>query len=164
MYVLAKDNVVQKYPYGQDVLRRDNPQTSFPAVMSDAELSTWDVYPVTPTTQPTYDYLTQNISEVNPIYVNGVWVQQWSVTPATPEEIAQREAEAKQSNKSQAEYLLQQTDWVELGDVSDPANPPYLANKAEFTTYRAALRAIAVNPPVTVTEWPPKPEEVWSND
>ena len=27
---------------------------------------------------------------------------------------------------------------------------------------RAALRAIALNPPVSVTEWPTKPEEQWS--
>ena len=65
-------------------------------------------------------------------------------------------------NKAQAEQLLQATDWVELGDVSDPTNPPWLTNKAEFTTYRAALRAIAVNPPVTVAQWPTKPEEIWA--
>jgi hypothetical protein len=66
-------------------------------------------------------------------------------------------------NKSQAESLLQATDWVELGDVSDPINPPYLTNKTEFTAYRAALRAIAVNPPDTpITNWPVKPDEIWS--
>jgi hypothetical protein len=154
MYVLAKDNVVQTYPYGPDVLRRDNPQTSFPDVMDDANLATWDVYPVTPTTQPTYDYITQNCVEVNPVYTDGVWTQQWSVTPATPEEIAQRDADAKQSNKSQAEYLLQQTDWSQMPDVD-------LVNKADFTAYRAEVRAIALNPPVTVSEWPVKPDEIW---
>lgn len=37
-----------------------------------------------------------------------------------------------------------------------------LTNKQEFTDYRAALRTIALNPPVSVTEWPTKPEEQWS--
>jgi hypothetical protein len=81
----------------------------------------------------------------------------------TPQEIADREQQEKHSNKAQASQLLTETDWVELGDVSDPANPPYLTNKADFTAYRAALRTIAVNPPVTVSEWPTKPEENWSS-
>ena len=64
-------------------------------------------------------------------------------------------------NKEQASTLLQQTDWVELGDVADPTNPPYLSNKAAFTTYRAALRSIAVNPPTTPAVFPANPDEVW---
>jgi hypothetical protein len=64
-------------------------------------------------------------------------------------------------NKAQAATLLQETDWVELGDVADPANPPYLSNKAAFTSYRAGLRSIAVNPPTTPAVFPAKPDEVW---
>jgi hypothetical protein len=153
MYVLAKNQTVEQYPYGPDVLRRDNPNTSFPMSMTDAELAEWDVYPVAPTAQPSYNPITQNCTEVNPVYENG-WVQQWSISAATPEEVAQREADAKQSNKGQAEYLLQQTDWTQMPDVD-------LVNKDEFTAYRAAVRAIALNPPVTVNEWPVKPSEVW---
>lgn len=83
-------------------------------------------------------------------YENGEWI-----APPPPDYAL--------GNKTQAEQLLQVTDWVELNDVSDPANPPYLENKAEFTAYRAALRAIAVNPPVEpITDWPVKPDEQWS--
>jgi hypothetical protein len=93
--------------------------------------------------------------------------------PFTPEEEIEwelREAEyaaqeperQKQANKEQASTLLQATDWVELGDVADPTNPPYLSNKAAFTAYRAALRSIAVNPPTTPAVFPAKPDEVWS--
>jgi hypothetical protein len=89
-------------------------------------------------------------------------MQAWEVVDLDPEQIAYNEEQAKQQNKQQAETLLQQTDWVELGDVSDPENPPWLTNKAEFTTYRAALRQIAVNPPITVEEWATKPVEIWS--
>jgi hypothetical protein len=79
----------------------------------------------------------------------------WMPPPApTPEEI-------QGTNKQQASTLLQATDWVELGDVADPANPPYLSNKAAFTSYRAALRSIAVNPPTTPAVFPAKPDEVW---
>jgi hypothetical protein len=76
----------------------------------------------------------------------------------TPEPPAQNYAA---QNKAQASTLLQQTDWVELDDVADPANPPYLSNKPDFTAYRAALRSIAVTPPTTPAVFPAKPDEVW---
>jgi hypothetical protein len=88
-------------------------------------------------------------------YIDGQFIAPPKPTP-TPEEI-------QAANKTQAESLLQQTDWVEIPSVSDTANNPHLVNYADFITYRLALRAIAVNPPVTVTEWPEKPEESWSS-
>lgn len=114
-----------------------------------------------------YDQNTEKLVSVAP-YIQADdathWVYTVIVEPLTPEEIAQREEAAKQANKAQASSLLSATDWVELGDVANPANPPFLANKAEFTTYRQQLRTIAVNPPVTVDVWPTKPVEVWSNE
>jgi hypothetical protein len=90
-------------------------------------------------------------------------VETQKVRDLTPEEIASMEQQQRDSNKQQASYLLTSVDWVELGDVDNPANPPYLTNKADFTAYRQQLREIAVNPPVTVNEWPTKPEEQWSS-
>lgn len=78
------------------------------------------------------------------------------------QDIAKQPELIAEENKAQASTLLQETDWVELGDVADPTNPPYLSNKAAFTAYRAAVRAIAVNPPTTPAEFPPKPDEIWS--
>jgi hypothetical protein len=83
------------------------------------------------------------------------WVYIEGEKPAPPE------PNYSAQNKAQASTLLQQTDWVELGDVADPANPPYLSNKADFTAYRAALRSIAVTPPTTPAVFPAKPDEVW---
>ena len=37
-----------------------------------------------------------------------------------------------------------------------------LVNKQEFTDYRTAVCAIALNPPVSITEWHIKPEELLS--
>lgn len=88
-------------------------------------------------------------------YINGQFIK--APTPApTPEEI-------QEQNKQAAKAGLQATDWVELSDVSNPELTPHLLNKAEFTAYRSALRAIAVNPPsVYVDPWPVEPSEVWS--
>jgi hypothetical protein len=84
------------------------------------------------------------------------------VEQASPEDIAEREAQAKVGNKTRASELLSQTDWTEMLSVSDPANIPYLQNVDAFVAYRVELRAIAVNPPVTVDPWPIKPDEVWA--
>jgi hypothetical protein len=86
--------------------------------------------------------------------VDDIWTAPPALPAPTPEEI-------QGTNKQQASTLLQATDWVELGDVADPTNPPYLSNKAAFTAYRAALRSIAVNPPTTPAVFPAKPDEVW---
>jgi hypothetical protein len=64
----------------------------------------------------------------------------------TPEEIIA-------NNKSTAENLLLESDWSVLPDVP-------LQNKAEWESYRSALRQIAINPTVDPV-WPTKPQSVW---
>ena len=85
------------------------------------------------------------------------------VRDMTPGEIQERDQQEMDTNKKKAETLLYETDWTTIPDVSDPAlSDPYLTNAAEFAAYRSAVRKIAVNPPVTVSEWPVEPEEVWA--
>jgi len=113
-----------------------------------------------------YDQNTEKLVSVSPYIESNDhthWVYTVIVEPLTPEEIAQREEAAKQANKAQASSLLSATDWTAIASVADPAESnPYLTNRQDFLTYRSALRQIAVNPPVMVTEWPVKPDEVWA--
>jgi hypothetical protein len=93
-----------------------------------------------------------------PDYVDTGWKLEndtWVAPPGpSPEYIRRR-------NKSKVSDLLQETDWVELPSVSDPASTPHLTNVTEFLAYRSALRAIAVNPPTEPAVFPSKPDEVW---
>ena len=100
MYALIENGEVKQYPYGADVLRRDNSQTSFPKNPSNQLLAEWNVFPVTPTEQPSYDPITQNLIEVNPVKTGDAWVQTWQVTDATAEEIEQRQ-QAQEQEKEQ---------------------------------------------------------------
>jgi hypothetical protein len=59
-----------------------------------------------------------------------------------------------EQNKTFAEERLLDSDWSVLPDVN-------LANKAEWETYRAALRNIARNPQEGNLNWPAKPQSVW---
>lgn len=136
---------------------------SFPDNITDAQLAAFGVYPITPV-RPVYDPMTQNATEVDPVQdeKTGLWMQQWVITSATAEEIVERQNDAKNKNKDKAVGLLQSTDWVELPSVSDPSVNPHLVNKTDFIAYRASLRAIAIAPPVVVTQWPATPVERWS--
>lgn len=146
-------------------IRLDYSNVSFPEVITDTDLALFNIVPVRLTPKPAYNWITQNAIEKPPVYQNDDkyvgWVQVWVVEDATPAEVSEREAQAKAQNKAQAEKELQETDWTQASDVDNPENPPYLSNKAEFTSYRAELRVIAINPPVTITVWPGRPNEQW---
>lgn len=65
----------------------------------------------------------------------------------TPEQLAK-------AYEKDAKELLLKSDWSQLPDIN-------LANKAEWDTYRNALRDIATNPTAT-PNWPVKPEVIWA--
>jgi hypothetical protein len=91
MYIKIKDNQIEKYPYSVEQLKQDNLNTSFPANITDLTLNSFDVYKVKSMPQPQIDY-TKNLTEGTPILEDDEWVQVWSVTDASEEEIAQRQA------------------------------------------------------------------------
>lgn len=97
IYVLAPTNVVQAYPYALTDMIRANPETSFPSPMTDEIAADFSVYPVKEVPQPAYDPLTENLDWIDPRLEDGVWVQQWSVSAATPEQIAQRLEQKRQA-------------------------------------------------------------------
>ena len=82
-----KDGV---YPYNFYQLRQDNPQTSFPSVISEQLAAEFGMYPVKLVDAPKYDAITQNLIEGLPVKLNNEWVQNWIISDATDEEISQR--------------------------------------------------------------------------
>ena len=149
MYILAPNQIAKTYPYTIGELRRDNPNTSFPKRPSDATLASWGVYPVANVDSPAFDYATQNLTEGDPVLVDGQWQQTWVITDATPEEIAQRAAQQADDTRSKRDKMIADTDWMALSD--NTLTP-------EWATYRQALRDITSQEgfPHTV-EWPEKP-------
>ena len=68
----------------------------------------------------------------------------------------------EEENKAMAISLLQATDWTTIADVGNPQmSNPYLANQAEFITYRNAIRQIAIYPVAGDLVWATIPQEVW---
>lgn len=59
-----------------------------------------------------------------------------------------------EENKKLAQQALLESDFSVLPDVN-------LTNKAEWETYRAALRSAVVNPQAGNVNWPTKPQTIW---
>jgi len=159
MNVYLLNTETMEWPIYEGDYRAANSNVSFPNPLVPFAPYVW----VEDTPQPSYNWITEGVKDVTPNEVDGTWYRVWSVYQLTDEEIAKNQEAAKQMNKTQASSLLSATDWIELGDVSNPQLNPHLMNKVDFTAYRSQLRGIAVNPPVLVEVWPTKPVEVWSS-
>lgn len=66
------------------------------------------------------------------------------------------ESEALAACKAEAKHRLQDTDFSEVDDVA-----AILSNKSAFDTYRAAVRALYIDP-VAEPTWPERPVAVWT--
>lgn len=124
------------YPYSVEQLKKDNPQVSFPALISDALLAEYGVYKVEVTPMPESDY-TKNVKEEIPQLINGVWKQVWSVTNATQEEIQQRTAKEADKVKALRNSKLAECDWVIVR-----SNEIDVPNLHDWKLYRQMLRDI----------------------
>ena len=150
MYVLAPNQTVEIFPYSIGDLRRDNPNTSYPRNPSDTVLASWNVFPVTDKPTPAYNPATQNCNQVNPTLIDGKWVMTWVVTPATPEQIAERTSTKESEVRQQRNQLLSACDWTQLPDAPVPTAP--------WAAYRQELRDVTAQSgfPWEV-QWPEQP-------
>lgn len=156
------DGVVVQYPIsGTDVVMQ-NTDTSFPQGELSVELmQSFNCEPVVETAPATFDPITQNISDSVTLQ-DGQWVQTWVVTDASEIEVAEREQQRKDNNAARAKAMLLDTDWSENASVRNTAMTPHLVNGEDFDTYRITLRAIVIDRPVEVSQWPERPDAIWS--
>lgn len=80
----------QAQPYSLRQLRKDNPNTSFPADIPESLLAEYNVYPVTTEEKPVFDSYTQYLTENAPQEIEGVWTVTWTVNDFTQQEINDR--------------------------------------------------------------------------
>ena len=158
-YVLTdgQDNI-DAYPYSIGLLRRDNPNVSFPVNPGDDLLAEWRVYPVVGVDAPAPDPISENVVENYPNLIDGVWVQSWSVVPATPEEVAARLLAYQQRAKSEADGMLSVSNTFVAEGLE-------LSKKlsTEFEAYREALRYPELLPGYPVApQFPEMPENIFA--
>ena len=151
MYAKIQNGSVEAYPYSFDDLRRDYPNTSFPAVPSSELLAEFGLVHVVVTGQPAHDY-TQNVTEGLPTYSaeRNRWEQNWILSPASAEEIAQRTDEKAADVRAERNAKLSACDWTQLSDAP--------VDQTAWAAYRQALRDVSDQAgfPWSVT-WPQEP-------
>jgi hypothetical protein len=168
MLIRIRDTGATMY---ESEFRSINSNTSFPPQISVEVLNEFGADVVLNGAQATGGTIYQYSQQDGVEEIDGQWFTKFILAPVftdtTDEEgnvttaaeneaayIAIKDAEYKAANKATAEQKLAETDWTQVADVP-------LLNKQEFVDYRAAVRAIALNPPVQVT-FPEIPTEQWS--
>lgn len=153
-YVLTDGgSKVTVFPYNVGLLRRDNPNVSFPSVPTDAQLAEWNVYPVIDMPTPAYDPLKQAVSEINPEYDGAVWRQMWAVRDLADYEARLVLDEALASLRSERDQRLSATDWTQLPDAD--LTPE---KRQAWVAYRKQLRDLPENTPNPLNPvWPAEP-------
>jgi hypothetical protein len=139
--------------YQQEFLKTFT-NTSFPAQITEEVLNSLGADVVLNGAQPTPTFY-QAVAQDGVEQVGSQWFTKFICVDMSQEAKNAKDADFKAANKATAENLLSATDWTQVADV-------FLLNKQAFVDYRAAIRAIALNPPVIVENWAVKPEEQWS--
>lgn len=86
-WALIIDGAVAAYPYSEAELRAAHPGTSFPADLSQTDLSDFGVFTVADAAPPSVT-AEQVAEEAPPDLVNGTWQQAWTVRDRTADELA----------------------------------------------------------------------------
>ena len=149
MYIKIKDGIIT-YPYTIGQLKSENPNVSFPQAITNEVLENFGVYPVE-SVEVTGDY-TKNIVEQTPTLSGSVYIQNWSVTDATEEEINIKIAEKWLEVRDMRDSLLSQSDWTQFQD-----SPISGSTLTEWQTYRQSLRDITSQSNPFDLVWPSKP-------
>ena len=148
LLIKATGSTVEQYPYSLGMLRKDNPNTSFPKQPSVADMAAFNVHPVTEVTPTVGDG--QHLVKVwTPTLVGGEWVLAHQAVDLTDAEVAAATAVIAANMREKRDALLAATDFYALSDV---------VMTSEMTTYRSDLRDISdqENFPSSIT-WPTAP-------
>ena len=138
-------------PYTVSKLKKENPNISFPAQVSEDLLASYDVYRVQRDEWPEVDPMTHEVESSDVTLVDGVWRILHTVVELSDEEKALRVEYLGSENRAKRNALIAETDWWASSD---------LTMTAEQTAYRQALRDITSHanwPNLEEADWPTKP-------
>jgi len=145
-YVKASGSTVEKYPYSIGLLRKDNPNTSFPRTPSDAVLAEWSVYPVVVAANPAYNADTQQVVTASePTLVDGVWTLTKRVENLTQEDLDAKAKALMGTYSAEVQKLLDLTakergydNIISMTSYANSTNTKWSAEAAEAIAWRDA--------------------------
>jgi len=151
MYLKVSGSTIT-YPYSVQNLKNENPSISFPTIIADSLLESFNIYKVE-TKSSGYDSDdTKDVTEVTPTLSGSVYVQTYNITDADEETINKRREIKWSEVRSNRDSLLSECDWTQFND-----SPISGSTLTDWQTYRQSLRDITnQSTPYDIT-WPSKP-------
>jgi hypothetical protein len=151
MYLkVSGSNII--YPYSVQQLKSENKNVSFPSVITDEFLATFDVYPVEFRDGGYDDDYTKDVVEITPTLSGSVYIQTYQITDSDSETIEKRKEIKWDEVRVQRNTLLSECDWTQFSD-----SPITGSQLTEWQTYRQLLRDITSQSDPYNIIWPTKP-------
>ena len=148
MYLKVSGSTIT-YPYSVQNLKNENPNTSFPTIIADSLLESFNIYTVE-TKNSGYDSDdSKDVTEVTPTLSGSVYVQTYTISDADTETINKRREIKWSEVRSGRDSLLSESDWTQFND-----SPISGSTLTDWQTYRQSLRDITnQSDPYDIT-WP----------
>ena len=148
LLIKANGSTVEQYPYSLGLLRKDNPNTSFPKQPSAEDMAAFNVYPVTEA-NPTVGDGQRLAKTWTPTLSGSDWILDHQAVDLTSDEVAEATAVLAANMREERNKRLAVTDWAAMPDS------PTMSSA--MTTYRTALRNVPAQENFPTVTWPTAP-------
>jgi hypothetical protein len=140
------------YPYSVQNLKNENLNTSFPTIITDSLLESFNIYKVEPRSRGYDNDDLKDVTEVTPTLSGSIYIQTYTISDADTETINKRREIKWSEVRSSRDSLLSESDWTQFND-----SPISGSTLTDWQTYRQSLRDITnQSDPYDIT-WPNRP-------
>jgi len=136
LLVKVTGSTVEQYPYSLGLLRKDNPNTSFPKKPSVSDMAAFGAYPVTEVT-PSLGDGQKLVKTWTPTLSGSDWILAHAAVDLTLEEVAAATAVVSANVRAERDSLIAKTDWVVIRAKELGQTVP-----ADIFAYRGDLRQV----------------------
>jgi len=151
MYLKVSGSIIT-YPYSVQNLKNENPNISFPTIISDSLLESFNIYQVEMKNSGYDSDDTKDVTEVTPTLSGSIYIQTYTISDADTETINKRREIKWSEVRSNRDSLLSECDWTQFND-----SPISGSTLIDWQTYRQSLRDITnQSTPYDIT-WPNRP-------
>ena len=148
MYLKVSGSTIT-YPYSVQNLKNENPNISFPTIISDSLLESFNIYQVEMKNSGYDNDDTKDVTEVTPTLSGSIYIQTYTISDADTETISKRREIKWSEVRSGRDSLLSESDWTQFND-----SPISGSTLTDWQTYRQSLRDITnQSDPYDIT-WP----------
>ena len=148
MYLKVSGSTIT-YPYSVQNLKNENPNTSFPTIITDSLLESFNIYQVEMKSSGYDSDDSKDVTEVTPTLSGSIYIQTYTISDADTETINKRREIKWSEVRSGRDSLLSESDWTQFND-----SPISGSTLTDWQTYRQSLRDITnQSDPYDIT-WP----------